>query len=198
MGSICTIISVLYNSKVQLYEYLLFFQMKYLDGQYYVEVKDRRIIIHPTDNIILRKRGPPLSLRNQNQVQNETQNRKNHKVIKIDNVELEVENYPKNKQPNNQQPKFKPLNCPSCKRIKWLGFGKGYFCQNCEYIINKQKHQNDKKIRRQDHSFSTRLPYAIKKIGDFWMIMVNTIYISTEDMIDKIQQLKGKTKLKFC
>ena len=29
------------------------------------------------------------------------------------------------------------------------------------------------------------------------MNMVNTNYISTEDMIDKLQQLKGKTKVKF-
>ena len=29
------------------------------------------------------------------------------------------------------------------------------------------------------------------------MLMVNTSYNSTEDMIDKLQSLKGKTKLKF-
>ena len=29
------------------------------------------------------------------------------------------------------------------------------------------------------------------------MNMVNTRYNSTEDMIDKLQQLKGKSKLKF-
>ena len=29
------------------------------------------------------------------------------------------------------------------------------------------------------------------------MNMVNTTYNSTEDMINKLQQLKGKTKLKF-
>ena len=31
--------------------------MKYLDGNYYVEVKDHRYRIHPTENIILRKRN---------------------------------------------------------------------------------------------------------------------------------------------
>ena len=30
------------------------------------------------------------------------------------------------------------------------------------------------------------------------MKMVNTKYFSTQDMIDKLQQLKGKTKLNFC
>ena len=32
---------------------------------------------------------------------------------------------------------------------------------------------------------------------DFWMNMVNTTYISKDDMINKLQQIKGKTKLKL-
>ena len=32
---------------------------------------------------------------------------------------------------------------------------------------------------------------------DIWMNMNNTTYNSTEDMINKLQELKGKTKLKF-
>ena len=32
---------------------------------------------------------------------------------------------------------------------------------------------------------------------EFWMNMVNTTYDSTEDMINKLQSLKGKTNLKF-
>ena len=39
--------------------------MKYLNGDYYVEVKDHQYRIHPTGNIILRKRDPPTSLRTQ-------------------------------------------------------------------------------------------------------------------------------------
>ena len=127
--------------------------MKYLNGNYYVEVKDHRYRIHPTENIMLRLRDPPQSLRTQYQVQNNTQIRKNQKVIKNDNNELIVENYPKNKQPNIAQPKIKPPSCPSCKRNNCLEFDKGYYCQNCEYIINKQKHQFDKKVRRQDQFF---------------------------------------------
>ena len=130
--------------------------MKYLNGQYYVEVIDHRYKIHPTENIILRLRDEPKSLRTQYQVQNETQIRKNQKVIKNDNNELIVRNYPKNKQPNIQQQKFKLPNCPSCKRNNWLEFDRGYYCTNCEYIINKQKHEIDKKVRRHDHDFSTR------------------------------------------
>ena len=117
--------------------------MKYLNGEYYVEVKDHRYKILPTENIILRKRDPPKSLRTQYQVQNDTQIRRNQKVIKNDDDKLVVKNYPKNKQPIFQQPNLP--NCPSCKRNIWLEFDKGYYCKNCEFIINKQKHQIDKK-----------------------------------------------------
>ena len=72
--------------------------MKHLNGQYYVEVKDHRYKIYPIENIIITKGDPPSSLRTQYQVQNETQIRRNQKLIKIDNDELEVKNYPKNKQ----------------------------------------------------------------------------------------------------
>ena len=59
------------------------------------------------------------------------------------------------------------------------------------------KHQIDKKVFRQDRDFSTRLNYAIKKIKEFWMNIVSTTYYSTHEMIDKLQQLKGKTKRKL-
>ena len=170
--------------------------MKHLNGRYFVEVKDHRYKIHPTENIFLRLRDEPKSPRTQYQIQNETKIRRNQKVIKNDNDQLVVKNYPKNKQPIiQQQPKLP--NCPSCKRKNWLDFDKSYYCKNCEYIINKQKHQLHKKVFRQDRGFSTRLNYANKKIRDIWMNIVNTNYNTTDDMINKLQQLKGKTKLKF-
>ena len=116
--------------------------MKYLNGEYYVEVEDHRYKIHPTEKIILRQRDPPTSLRTQYQVQNETQMRKNQKVIKNDNDQFVLKNYPRNKQPIIQQRK---TNLPSCKRSNWLEFDTGYYCKNCEHIINKQKHQIYKK-----------------------------------------------------
>ena len=77
--------------------------MKYLNGEYYVEVKDYRYKIHPTEKIILRKRNAPASLRTQYQVQKETQIRKNQKFVKNDNNQLVVKNYPRSKQPFFQQ-----------------------------------------------------------------------------------------------
>ena len=100
--------------------------MKYLNGEYYIEVKDHRYKFHPTENIILRKRDPPTSLRTQYQVQKENQIRKNQKVIKNDNDQLVVRNYPKNKQLIIQQQEIKPPNCLSCKRNIWLEFDKAY------------------------------------------------------------------------
>ena len=64
------------------------FEMIYLNGEYYVEVKNHRCRTYPTENIILRKRDPPTSLRTQYQVQNDTQFRKNQKVIRDDDNEL--------------------------------------------------------------------------------------------------------------
>ena len=141
--------------------------MKYLNGEYYVEVKDHRHRIHSSENIILRRRNPATSLRTQYQVQNNTQIRKNQKIIKNDNGELVVEHYPKNKQLKSQKPKFKPRNCPTCKQTQWFEFEKRYYCRCCEYIINKQNHQIDKKNLRQDHYFSTRLNYANEKKTEF-------------------------------
>ena len=108
-----------------------------------------------------------------------------------------MKNYPKNKQPIKQQPKFKPPNRPSCKQNVWLDFDKGYYCTKCEYINNKQRHQIDKKVRRHDRDFSTRLNYAKTKIREIYINLVNTTYNSTEDMINKLQRLEGKTNLKF-
>ena len=97
--------------------------MKHLDGNYYVEVKDHRYKIHPTENIILRLRDEPKSLRTQcTTVQNEPQIRKNQKVIRNDNNELIVRSYPKNKQTIIQKQKFKPPNCPTWKQNNWLEF----------------------------------------------------------------------------
>ena len=78
-----------------------------------------------------------------------------------------------------------------------MEFDKGYYCKNCEYIINKQKHQINKNILRQERDFSTRLIYANTKIREIYINMVNTTYNSPEDMINKLQSLKGQTKLKF-
>ena len=119
--------------------------MNFLNGQPYVEVKYHRSWIHHAESIILRLQDTPKSLITQNQLQIETQIRKNQKVAE-NNGELEVKTHPKNKGPIiQQQPNFKPPNCPSCKRKNWLEIDKGYYCQNYQNNLYKQKHQIDKK-----------------------------------------------------
>ena len=135
-------------------------------------------------------------MRTQYQVQNETQIRRNQRVIKNDNDQLIVKKYPRNKkQPIQQQPKL-PI-CPSCKRNNSLEFDKGYYCKNCEFIISRQKQQIDKNVLGEGRDFPTRLNYANTKIREIYIIMVNTTHNSSEDMVNKLQSLKGKTKLKF-
>ena len=67
----------------------------------------------------------------------------------------------------------------------------------CDYIINKEKHQIDYKVRRHNHYFSTRLPYADKRIRKILMNMINTTYNSTEDIFKKLQSVNRKTRLNF-
>ena len=57
--------------------------MKYLDGQFYVEVKDHGYKFHPIENIFLRLRDQPNSLRTQYPVPNNTQLRKNQKLLEL-------------------------------------------------------------------------------------------------------------------
>ena len=77
--------------------------MKCLNGNFYVEVEDNQYRIHPTENIMLRPREEPKNLGTQYQIQNETEIRKNQKVIKSSKDHLVGKNCPKNKQPIIQQ-----------------------------------------------------------------------------------------------
>ena len=77
-------------------------------------MKKKRYRIHLTETIILRGRGEPKDLRTQAEVQNNTQIRKNQKVIKNSKDELTVGENP-NKATNYQHQKinhqlFLPLN----------------------------------------------------------------------------------------
>ena len=62
--------------------------MKELIGNYYVEIKDKRYLIHSNENIRLGLGDPPKSLRTQHQVQKETRIRRNQRVFRHDNDEL--------------------------------------------------------------------------------------------------------------
>ena len=64
-------------------------------------------------------------------------------------------------------------------------------------LLRNKNIRQIKKVLRQDRDFSTGLSYANKKIREIEMSLVNATYNPTEDMIDKLQQIKGKTKLNF-
>ena len=115
--------------------------MKYLNGKYYVEVKDKKYKIHPTENIILRERKEPKSLRTQYQVINDTKIRRNQKVIKDDKGKLTVKSYPKKEKEKPQEPTNiqKIIQCPSCSRNAMVEYDEYYQCEVCDIVMNKTK-----------------------------------------------------------
>ena len=58
-------------------------------------------------------------------------------------------------------------------------------------LLTNQSIKLIKKVRRQEHDFSTRLPYANKMIREIYISMAKTN--TTEDIIYKLQTLRGKT-----
>ena len=60
-------------------------------------------------------------------------------------------------------------NCHFCKQKIWLGINKRCYCKNCDYTFNKQKHQIDKKVLRQEKNFITRLQCASKKQENYFI-----------------------------
>ena len=54
-----------------------------------------------------------------------------------------------------------------------------------------------RKVLIQGRYLSTRLNYANKKSRETWLIMINITNSSTEDMIDKLQEIEGKTNFKI-
>ena len=68
--------------------------MKYPIGKFYVEFKDKQDSKALTENVIFLLREEPPLLPIQYQLQNE---KKDQKLVKNDNDELEVKPYPKNK-----------------------------------------------------------------------------------------------------
>ena len=91
--------------------------MKFFHGKYYVGLKDKRYRIHPTEKIILGLHDEPKLIRTENQVQIDTQIRKNQKDVE-DTGRLENKSYLKTKkQPIQQQPSFKPPDGPSFKKL---------------------------------------------------------------------------------
>ena len=71
--------------------------MLYLNGKYYVEVKDKRYSIHPLFETILRETEEPKNFRTLYHVRSKTQIGKNRKVKINHNDQLELKRYLKNK-----------------------------------------------------------------------------------------------------
>ena len=90
---------------------------------------------------------------------------------------LEFETHPEKKQPIQQQTKFNPPDCLSCKLNHLTEMSHEYICltPECEFIMNKRKHPIDKKLFRQGRNFSTRLSYANKKTRETFYSMADTI-----------------------
>ena len=99
---------------MKIYTIMIFWQVFWLvliklpNGQFYLEVKDKRYISHPTENNILRKRDPPLSLRTQYQVQYNTLIKKGQKVVE-NTGRFEVDKYLKKKKQLISNPNLKRL-----------------------------------------------------------------------------------------
>ena len=96
--------------------------MKHPYKNYHEEVRDKRYKFHPTENIILKEREEPNSLRTQYQIQNNTKIKKNQKDIKNENDELLIKHNPKKQTFIILKPKFNLPNCPYCNRMNWLDF----------------------------------------------------------------------------
>ena len=73
--------------------------MKFPNGNIYVEVKDKRYTVHPTENMKLRETKPPKNLRSHNQVQNESKRGRNQKNNNNQNDQLEIKRNSKKKEP---------------------------------------------------------------------------------------------------
>ena len=77
--------------------------MNDLNGINYTEAKDKSYVILANGDIILRERARPKFLRTQYPNIDDTKSRRNQKVIKNGNDDLEVKSYPKNKIKKNRK-----------------------------------------------------------------------------------------------
>ena len=94
-------------------------------------MKEKEFIHMNTKKI--RERDPRKSLRTQYQVFNETKIRRNQKLNKNQNVEIEVNSFPIGKSYKKifEKPNI-DLEIPSCIKRIWIDFDQGYYCENCE------------------------------------------------------------------
>ena len=168
--------------------------MEYLIVNIYVENKGKGNLIHSDENILLGERRAPKSLRIQNQVIYDSKIGRNQKVIRNQKDELEFKSYLKKIIKKVEKAKI-DVGYPQCKSRSRIEFHKEFYSQNYE-LISFWKNQIQKYLDKLT-KFSTRLPYAIRKIREIYFAMMNTEFRTIEDMIIELQNLEGKTKVRF-
>ena len=128
--------------------------MKYLNCNYHVKVKDKRYRIPPTENLILRLRKKPISLRTWYQVQNDTQSRKNQKLIRNDKDELIIKNCSKkNNRLFNNQNLNNHLFVLVVSKIFCFNLQKDVFVKVVSILSRNKSTNLIKNVLRQDHFF---------------------------------------------
>ena len=103
--------------------------MKYINSNFYVEVKDEKYFSHPTEDIILGKQEPPRYLSLQYQVQNETKLEKKIEMLKKNINELEHRPYKPRQKINKSfviNQTFNLPDCTFCERNIWAEFHQGF------------------------------------------------------------------------
>ena len=129
--------------------------MKYLNGKYYVEVKDKKYKIHLSENIILREREEPKSLRTQYQVQNDAKIRRNQHVIKDDKGKLTVKPYPKKRKNHCIVIEMQWLNMMlNLRLMPNQRLDEYYQCEVCDIIMNKNEKKKCSNLKNFFYSFA--------------------------------------------
>ena len=144
--------------------------MKYPNDEFYVEVKDKRYLIHATEIIKKKLRDELKSLRAQYQVQNNTQIGKYQKSFYSDNNELISKNYAKSRQPINQQPKFKAPDCQNVGIIIGWNLIKGGSEKIVNILLIGKKFKLIRKFLEEIIKFQLVCHTLIKRLEKFYIL----------------------------
>ena len=170
--------------------------MNYLNGIYYVEVKDKRHIFDLKERFILRELQQPNYLGTHYQIFNGTNSRKKEKVIENLYNEMEVKFYPKEETNIVEKPKL-GVERSWCNVQSLIESDERNHCKTCHFNNNKRKHQLDEKVFRQNRNLFTSLPYANENIKEIHFSLIKRLYESTKKMADNLKHSQGLENKKF-